>query len=126
MSALIDCVFLLLVFFLVATMMKKEDRDISINPPESESAARLVPDDDQVVIGIDEAGNLFYNGDATTRHLLLQRLGQVAAESPGRRMRLDADRNAPFERFVEVLNALQFRKLNNVGIRTYDENYNRR
>jgi biopolymer transport protein ExbD len=119
-------VFLLLVFFLVATMMKKENKDINITPPESRSAERLVPDDDQLVIGIDDQGELFYEGRATTLHLLHQRLGEVAVMTPDRRVRLDADSTAPFERVVEVLNACQFRRLNNVGIRTYDQSYNRR
>ena len=52
MGPLIDCVFLLLIFFLVSTMFKKENRDINIIPPESDSAVKLPPDDKQVVVGI--------------------------------------------------------------------------
>lgn len=126
MSPLIDAVFLLLIFFLVATMIKKEDKDIDIELPMSTSDQRLLPDDDVIVLGVAADGELFYEGSPTTLHLLHQRLSNAAATSADRRVRLDADRLAPFERVTEVLNALQFRRMNNVGIRTYDPKYNRR
>ena len=47
MSPLIDCVFLLLIFFLVSTMTKVKNRDISVDLPTSESAIKLKPDDKQ-------------------------------------------------------------------------------
>ena len=42
-----------------------------------------------------------------------------------KRIRIDLDRRAPFGRFVEVMDACQFYNLSNVGIRTYDESYNK-
>lgn len=125
MSPLIDCVFLLLIFFLVATMLRQQDKDINIALPESTSDVRLLPDEDQFVLGVDAEGAIYIEGKPSTVQLLHQRLGEVAAATPGRRIRLDADRDAPIERVVEVLNAVQFRRLNNVGIRTYDPSYNR-
>lgn len=126
MGPLIDCVFLLLIFFLVATMLKKEDRDIDITPPVSQSAVKLPPDDKVLVIGINESGELFWQGAPSSLNELHERLKQVAAATPDRRIRLDADQATPFHRVVEVLNACQFRGLTNVGIRTYDKHYNRR
>ena len=126
MGPLIDCVFLLLIFFLVATMMKKEDRDINILPPESSSAVKLPPDDDQVVVGIDFDGEVYWMGSPVSRTDLHERLKTQSIEDPERRIRLDADAEAPFESVVEVLDLCQFRGLSNVGIRTYDEKYNTR
>lgn len=126
MSPLIDCVFLLLIFFLVATMFKKEDRDIDIIPPESESAIRLPPDDDQVVLGINELGDVFWQGAEISRTDLHARLREMGKDEPDRRVRLDADSETPFELVVEMLDVCQFRGLTNVGIRTYDDRYNQR
>lgn len=126
MGPLIDCVFLLLIFFLVATMFKKEDRDINIVPPESESAVKLPPDDMQTVVGINAAGKVFWQGASITRTDLNARLRALVEDNPERRIRLDADANAPFEKVVEVLDLCQFRGLTNVGIRTYDDRYNSR
>ena len=44
MSSLIDCVFLLLIFFLVTTIAKKENRDIDIDLPVSTSSLDVPPD----------------------------------------------------------------------------------
>ena len=62
MSPLIDCVFLLLIFFLVATMTKKANKDVDIRLPESTSAVKRLATDDQAVIGVDEQGNVYFEG----------------------------------------------------------------
>jgi biopolymer transport protein ExbD len=126
MGPLIDCVFLLLIFFLVSTMFKKENRDIDIVPPESESAVKLPPDDRQLVIGVTATGEVYWQGVPVTRTDLHFRLRTQAEEDPERRIRLDADADAPFELVVEMLDLCQFRGLPNVGIRTYDDRYNTR
>ncbi|MDA3960388.1 MAG: biopolymer transporter ExbD [Planctomycetota bacterium] len=126
MSPLIDCVFLLLIFFLVATMMKKQDRDIDISLPESDSAEELLPDDDQIVIGISAEGEFYYQGAPVSLTQLHYELRQVAFEDTEQFVRLDADAEAPLHHVVQVLDMCQFDNLANVGIRTYDEQYNRR
>lgn len=126
MSPLIDCVFLLLIFFLVATMLKKKDKDISISLPDSASAAKVLPSDVVLVVGIGPTGDLYWEGVPSGLDELHTRLRQVSLTTPGRRVRVDVDRAAPFHRVAEVLDTLQFRGLNNVGIRTYDRFYNRK
>lgn len=125
MSPLIDCVFLLLIFFLVSTMAKKQKKDIDIDLPESTSAVELRPDNETVVIGIDIYGDLHYEGLPCSTNQLHQYLQDIAETDPERRIRIDTDAKTPFGRFNEVRDILQFRNLNNVGIRTYDEHYNR-
>ena len=125
MAPLIDCVFLLLIFFLVTTMMKKQDKDIDIDLPVSKSALEFPPDDQTLVIGIDAEGSLFTEGEPSSVNLLYHKLKAIAEDEPDKHIRLDCDQNAPFERVVEVLDLCQFRNLRNVGVRTYDEHYNR-
>lgn len=126
MSPLIDAVFLLLIFFLVATMLKKEDRDIDITPPESRSAVKLLPDDEQLVLGVTSGGDFFWQGVPMTLDELHHRLREVAVATPDRRIRLDTDHQTPFKHVVQVLDLAQFNGMTNVGIRTYDSRYNRR
>lgn len=126
MSPLIDAVFLLLIFFLVATMLRKEDRDIDITPPESRSAVRLLPDDDALVLGVNREGEFFWQGVPMTLEELHHRLRETAVADPDRRIRLDADYQTPFVHVVQVMDLAQFVGMHNVGIRTYDSRYNRR
>ncbi len=125
MAPLIDCVFLLLIFFLVSTMMKKADKDIDIRPPESSSAARQVPRDSTFVIGIDAVGAFYVEGESIGINGLFRELRRLAATAPGTRIRLDTDERTPFESVVQVMNICQFRQLDDVVIRAYDEKYNR-
>ncbi|MEX2607292.1 MAG: biopolymer transporter ExbD [Kiritimatiellia bacterium] len=125
MSPLIDCVFLLLIFFLVATMFKKEKRDIDIVPPESVSASKIRPDDQHLVLSVGRDGALYLQGRETEMNEIFQRLGEQALENPERRIRIDADHRAPLYHVAQLLDMCQFRGLTNVGIRSYDNKYNR-
>jgi biopolymer transport protein ExbD len=125
MSPLIDAVFLLLIFFLVATMLKKEKRDIDITPPESRSAVKLIPDDDNLVLGVDIDGGFYWQGIEVELDELHGRLREVAVTTPDRRVRLDADVETPSIYVVQLLDLLRFNNMTNVGIRTYDTRYNR-
>ena len=126
MSPLIDCVFLLLIFFLVSSMTKVKNMDIPVNLPTSTSAVKLRPDAKQAVLGIGREGNFYWEGQPCSTNFLLEQLRAVCIANPGRRIRIDMDRDTPFGRFVEVMDACQFYNLSNIGIRTYDEDYNRR
>ena len=125
MSPLIDCVFLLLIFFLVSTMFKKEKRDIDIIPPESNSAEKLRPDNKHIVLSVDHDGTLNWQCRPTSVNDVFQRLGEEAIANPERRIRIDADHRAPLYHVAKLLDMCQFRGMTNVGIRTYDEKYNR-
>ena len=126
MSSLIDCVFLLLIFFLVTTIAKKENRDIDIDLPVSTSSLDVPPDNDTMVVGINKEKMLFYNGRPVTVSELHQILLELSEENQDRRIRVDCDKAVAFSRVVEVLDLCSFRGLHNVAVRTYDEQYNTR
>ncbi|MFP4352360.1 MAG: ExbD/TolR family protein [Puniceicoccaceae bacterium] len=124
MGPLIDAVFLLLIFFLVTTMLKKDDTTVEeIDLPISRSALEMPPDDSQVVINIDEEGELYFMGEETTVQLLHEEMRALERDDPEARIRLDTDEETPFHRVVEVLDLLAFRNLRNVGVRTYHEKF---
>jgi biopolymer transport protein ExbD len=125
MSPLIDCVFLLLIFFLVATMSKKANKDVDIRLPESKSAVQRLATDEQIVIGIDSQGNVFLEGKPASIMVLHDALRTEALANPNRQIRIDADAEAPLANVVEVVDICQFNHLDDVVLRTYDENYNR-
>lgn len=126
MSPLIDCVFLLLIFFLVTTMLKKDLREVEhLNLPISRSSLEVPPDDSMLAIAIDADGEIYLEGEPTTIGQLIDELKIIEQNDPERRIRLDTDEQTPFYRLVEVLDALSFRNLRNVGVRTYHEKYDK-
>lgn len=123
MSPLIDCVFLLLIFFLVTTMLKKPSKDIDVNLPYSNAAIEMEPNDD-TVIGIDRKGNFYFDGVRVGRMELRRYLGRIAVENPDQGIRLDCDQKTKNIHVAEILDLCNFHQINNVGVRTYDESYN--
>jgi len=60
MSPLIDCVFLLLIFFLVTTMMKKWEMQIPLSlPPMTSSLSTMRSGEDAVIISVDAEKNVY-------------------------------------------------------------------
>jgi len=121
MAPLIDCVFLLLIFFLVATTLKKIERELPLKLPESSAAIRVKSSADVLVIGVTKRGRLFLGDQAVTQAVLHERLRKAASANPEQRVRIDADRLTPFQYVVQVFDLCQFEGLRNVGVHTKDE-----
>lgn len=61
MSPLIDCVFLLLIFFLVTTMMKKWEMQIPLELPSiSSSLSKTKSTEPTEILSVDSRGNIFH------------------------------------------------------------------
>jgi len=107
-------------------MVKKKDRDIDVDLPESRSAVEVKPDNDVLVIGIDREGDVHWQGEPCSATWLHTNLRSLSASEPDRRIRIDVDKKTKFRAFAEVMDACQFYSLENVGLRTFDEHYNSR
>ncbi len=118
LAPLLDCIFLLLIFFLVATTLRTVEAELELDLPVSAAAVGTTLAAEAIVIGIDSKGVL-HLGDVpvgTTDLMLLLR--GVAAGQPGQRIRIDTDRSAPAQAIVQVLDMCHFEGLSNIGIRT--------
>ncbi len=122
--ALIDCIFFLLMFFMVATSFKQQDtqrksKDLPITLPTSAATlvAKPVPMD-ALVIGIDAQGGFYVDGARTSLQGLHDRLRAEAAKQPGRPVRVEGDKRTAYQHIVHVLDLCQFEGLVNVAMRT--------
>ncbi len=120
MAPLIDCVFLLLIFFLVASQLKKIEKELPITPPEAVYSQAAQRDDTTLIIGVDKTGRPYLQGDPVPYGVLLSQLNDVARDTPQRKVRIAADRDARFEDVVQVLAALEVRALRNVTVHVGD------
>ncbi len=120
MAPLIDCVFLLLIFFLVATTLKKLDRELPVQLPEASMAVdtKLAPD--ALVIGLDVEGELFLNAEPITIEQFHQTLREAAEANPATPIRIDADRLTPYQAIVHVMDQCMFWDLRNIGFHIRD------
>ena len=121
--ALIDCIFFLLMFFMVATSFKQQDaqkrtKDLHVNLPTASvsfDAAQAAPA--PLVITIDSRGNFAVDGRLLSVQALQDRLRKEAQAQPGRAVRIDGDRSTPYQYIVHVLDLCEFEGLNRVSLR---------
>lgn len=59
LSPLIDCVFLLLIFFLVTSMIKRFERQIPVNLSDGTSSINIEASDDSYPIGVSKTGIMY-------------------------------------------------------------------
>jgi biopolymer transport protein ExbD len=127
MAPLIDCVFLLLIFFLVATTLRVIDRELPLDLPDSAAALEVQQPEDLLVVSIDRELNLYVNGNARTITMLQADLREWGEAQPYSKTRLDIDRQVPFQRVMEVLDILRFEGFQNVSIQSrHEREYGRR
>lgn len=124
--AMIDCIFFLLMFFMLATTFKqqetmKQQKELQVQLPAAEaSVLRPGASTDALVLGVDRSGGLFVNTRPVTVQELHTILAREAAADPQRRIRIDGDRNASYQHIVRVLDLCQLNGLVNVAMHTRD------
>jgi biopolymer transport protein ExbD len=121
MAPLIDCVFLLLVFFLVATTLKKIEKEVPLELPEAKLEGREVPQADILTVSVDKDGNLFLGGNPVTSGMVFEKFKAAAEEDPAQPVRINADRAAPWESILQVLELAKFEGLTNIRPGTRNE-----
>ena len=131
MTPMIDCVFLLLVFFMVSTTFNKQEADISFALPGTASQSDAVEIPDEQIIQITEAGNVFLNDleyDAPgnsdmpelVKTLILFRQTAEANRVPAM-ITIAPEDNVKQQRVVDVLNACTAAKIANVTFAVGDD-----
>lgn len=103
LTPLVDVVFLLLIFFLVASRFAQEDRTLPVELPSASAAVPMTERPREITVNIDAEGNVDIEGrptDATELQAILARA--VASNPVGQTVIIRADRRASLQAFVEV------------------------
>ena len=118
LTSLIDCVFLLLIFFLVSSQLKKVEKRLEVDLPRAHVVKTYKETPDIISVGVNARGNLFVNARAVGSGGLLDALREAKAAAPGRRVVIDGDVHAPFRAVVQALDACAMQGLEVAGIHT--------
>jgi len=127
LSPLIDCVFLLLIFFLVTTMLKKLEKQIPVELPDYTSAIASVAESENIIYAIDENGN-FLRARDRSRSLsglnyipiksLAEDLKNIATQhGTNIAIRLDTDMDTPVQKVIDTLDLISLQGFEKVGVR---------
>lgn len=114
MTPLIDVVFILIIFFIVTSIFKKEELALLLNLPSS-SAKQLDIEKEQITIELSEE-QLAFRGEEVTLEVLEEALKKI--EDKKRAVIVRIDEEVIYKRIVQVLDMLQKYELNNLALVT--------
>ncbi len=105
LTPLIDMVFLLLIFFLVATRFADEDRELEVDLPTASESRPLMEQAQQLFVHIDGEGHVFVGSREVAADGLEAELRRVRQERPGlETVVLRADRRCAWDRVAQAIN----------------------
>ncbi|MFO0911897.1 MAG: biopolymer transporter ExbD [Pirellulales bacterium] len=97
LTPLIDVVFQLLIFFLLATQFSEEEQELDIQLPSVTEARPLISRPQEIFINIDNTGQYIVSGQKLDLNTLEQRLAQLALQNPmAQTVIVRADGRCPF------------------------------
>jgi biopolymer transport protein ExbD len=106
LTPLIDVVFLLLIFFLVATRFAEEDRELEVMLPTASEAKPLVVKPREIFINIDKSGNHFLGNRMLNADDLEQALRRANVNNPlGQTVIVRADKRCLWDAVAVAIDA---------------------
>lgn len=105
LTPLIDVVFLLLIFFLVATKFAEEERELDVLLPDASEAQPLTSKPRELFINIDAEGRYFVRGEILALDELYSALKLAWVNNPGRAsVIIRADKRCSWQYVVAAIN----------------------
>lgn len=120
MTSLLDIVFLLLIFFLVATNFTRKEMDHKVVLPESESGVKASQAPSRMVINIREEGTLVVNGKLMDEKELRVAVAEFAGAHPERPAVIRADAKVPYRSVMKVFGICRTSGVRNVDLPVLD------
>lgn len=103
MTPMIDMVFLLLTFFLVATTFHQEEREMKIALPFANASAPISAMLQQFVVNVDRDGKLIVGGRTVETDELRQMIAEAISTNPDQKVTIRGDRDTSYADIVSVL-----------------------
>lgn len=103
LTPLIDMVFLLLIFFLVATTFHQEEREMQIALPDADAAGPISATLKEIIINVTEDGGIVTGGRRIEPDQLHEMIRQAVAVNPEQKVTVRGDRRATYAHVVTVL-----------------------
>ncbi len=103
MTPMIDMVFLLLIFFLVATTFHQTEREMQIALPMASSAEPISSLLQELVVNISEEGQIIVGGRTLEPEDLQSMVAESVKINPDQKVTVRGDRRTPYANVIRVL-----------------------
>ena len=100
---MVDVLFNLLIFFLLATTIAQVEREMQIALPFAQSAGPISSALKEIVINVDAGGRLYLSGREVTAEDLKETISQAVAANPRQKVTVRGDRTTTYENIVRAL-----------------------
>jgi biopolymer transport protein ExbD len=119
LTPLVDVVFLLLIFFLVATQFEQEERDLEVQLAQASQIQPTTAEREDIFVTITPEGNYYVAGERLDARRLRAVLQDAAHANPGRqRVTIRADQDSRTRHVVTVMDACQQAAIRNYSLAT--------
>ncbi len=116
LTPMIDVVFLLIIFFMVATRFAEMERDIELELPEVASAAALTSAPKQHVVTVGDAGQVTLDSSEVSLPELTRKLAAARREYPELSVVIRGDASCAFQHVAATLVACKEAHVSDLGI----------
>lgn len=103
MTPMIDIVFLLLIFFLVATTFHQSEREMKIALPFAASAGPISTMLRELIINVDDAGKIILSGQVVEADRLRVIVAEAVKANPEQKVTVRGDRQVAYGAIASVL-----------------------
>ena len=121
LAPMIDVVFLLLIYFMSASIFGQLEKEISIAIPTAESGEESARRQGEIILNLDASGTLFVNRRELTREGLFQLLSRLAELFPGQSVIVRADKETPYLHVIATLDQCHKAGIWNISFATLPE-----
>lgn len=103
LTPVIDMVFMLLVFFLVATTIQQSEREMKIALPQTAASGPISAALKEIVVNIDERGAAFVGGQSVSDEALFAMIKSAATANSEQKVCVRGDRSTAYANVARVL-----------------------
>jgi biopolymer transport protein ExbD len=103
LTPIIDMVFLLLIFFLVATTFRQEEREMQIALPVGAAGGPISASLRELIINVDAEGQVIVGGRQIEMEDLRRMVSEAVAVNPEQKVTVRGDRTTAYSNVVRVL-----------------------
>ena len=120
LAPMIDVVFLLLIFFMVATTFSRQEKEMDLDLPAAESGEVAAQEKEEIVVNVANDGVLRIKGEIVDNERMRVIFARAAANDPETPVTIRGDRASELQFVTDVMDACRVSGLSNVGIMTVD------
>ncbi len=100
---MVDVLFNLLIFFLLATTIKQAEREMQIALPYASASGPISVAMREIIINVNQEGRIFVNGALATEEELQSLVTNAVQENPDQKVSVRGDRRAAYGHIATVL-----------------------